>query len=71
MSIQELEVQYKHSNRYTPFLSLITFALFLHHQLAGNINFTFWELTAPVWGYIALQIGIPVLVGVFKGLFSK
>ena len=40
----------------------ILFLVFLILQLTGVINWSWWWITAPLWGPLALVIGVSILI---------
>lgn len=44
-------------------VSMILFLIFLILKLTGNIEWSWWWVTSPLWIGLALGIGILVIVG--------
>ena len=49
-------------------LSTILFLIFLVLKLTGNIAWSWWWVTAPLWGPFALVIGLGLLALVIFGI---
>ena len=45
-----------------------TFLVFLACKLTGNINWSWWWVTAPLWGVLALIAALMVIAGICFGI---
>ncbi len=48
-----------------------TFLVFLTLKLCGVINWSWWWVTAPLWGSFALVLVIAIIVGLIYVCFKK
>lgn len=54
-------------------MSFVLFFLFLGLKLGGSINWSWWWITIPLWGGIAVYIGVTIIfiiIGAILALFG-
>ena len=47
------------------YLSMIVMATM---KLTGLVTWSWWVVTAPLWGFIVLTIGSGIIIGAYRGL---
>ena len=47
-----------------------TFLVFLILKLVGVINWSWWWVTAPLWGSVALVVAILIIVIIIAGIIA-
>lgn len=52
-------------------LGSLTFLLFLALKLTGHITWSWWWVTAPLWGGLCIILLASVIAGVLAGLAHK
>jgi hypothetical protein len=51
-------------------IDMILFLVFLVLKLTGNIDWSWWWVTCPLWIGVAICIVLWVIVGILFGLFT-
>ena len=48
--------------------AMVLFIVFLILKLTGTITWSWWWVTAPLWGGLALVLAILIIVGIVVGI---
>jgi hypothetical protein len=49
-------------------LGMILFLIFMTLKLTGNITWSWWYVTLPLWGPLSLALAIIIIAGIIHGL---
>jgi hypothetical protein len=49
-------------------LGMILFLIFMTLKLTGNIAWSWWYVTLPLWGPLSLALAIIIIAGIIHGL---
>jgi len=49
-------------------LGMILFLIFMTLKLTGNITWSWWYVTLPLWGPLSIAFGIIIIAGIIHGL---
>jgi len=51
-------------------IGMILFIVFLVLKLTGNIDWSWWWVTSPLWIGFAFIVGVLIIIGVIAALFK-
>jgi hypothetical protein len=49
-------------------LGMVLFLIFMTLKLTGNITWSWWYVTLPLWGPLSLALAIIIIAGIIHGL---